>query len=116
MSYFLDKLFGRRRPQKLGLEDLVRRYGVVLERNTSSIIRDVSELPATKKEMRAALKTAISLTPPGAMREQLRNGFIMLADFQDLKACRRANLDPQALMLREGQELLDELDALDGRR
>lgn len=71
------------------------------------MLRDLRTLPYPKERIKQALLAAIKLTPAGAAREQLRSGFVMLGDWQDMRAS-----DPTAAMLAEGKALLDELRSL----
>jgi hypothetical protein len=71
------------------------------------VVRDVSTLPYPKERIKQALLTALKLMPPGAAREQLKSGFVILGDWQDTRAS-----DPTAAMLAEGKALLAELRSL----
>lgn len=88
------------------VQQIVNAYGGAMAGPTG-LVRDVGTLPYPKERIKQALLTAIKLTPAGAAREQLRSGFVMLGDWQDMRAS-----NPTAAMLAEGKALLDELRSL----
>ena len=118
------------------VEKIVHAYSAaVLSRK--SMISDTSELPYPKPVIKAALIAAISLTKDSKMREQLKTGYVSLADWQEgvgpgphAFETTQADLDdPMAAMKRikaagpsfteiptrvaaEAQNLFDELKAL----
>ena len=97
-------------PQQMSAQEvqqIVNAYGAAIA-GPGGIVRDVSTLPYPKDRIKQALVAAIKLTPPGAAREQLRSGYVMLGDWQDTRAG-----DANAAMLAEGTTLLAELRALD---
>jgi hypothetical protein len=62
--------------------DIVSAYGAVLEqREKFGVAVPLSLLPFSKAQIKAALKTAISVTHDPQSREGLRAGYIALADF-----------------------------------
>lgn len=64
---------------------IVNAYGMTLAEPTAlGLIRDARSLPYSKEEIKHALKIALQLTSDPAMREQLRMGYVSLADFQEL--------------------------------
>jgi hypothetical protein len=72
---------------------IVGAYGdTLLEQAATGVVRDAKSLPFSKTEIKAALKFAINVTSDGQMREQLKVGYISLADFQEL-----SDLDIQRL-------------------
>ena len=98
----IKSLFPKKRSVKPNIETLIHAYGAVLgEGNLGP--RDVSELPASKDEIDAALIAAMSVTPDGPVREQLRTGYMLLADFQDFEGCAKIKRDVTDLMMMEMQ-------------
>ena len=62
--------------------DIVSAYGAVLEqREKFGVAVPLSMLPFSKARIKAALKTAISVTIDPSSREGLKAGYIALADF-----------------------------------
>jgi hypothetical protein len=80
-------------------------YGALIDR--PGVLHDVGALPYPKDRIKQALLMSIALTPPGAAREHLRCGYVMLGDWQDMRAS-----DPTAATLAEGKALLAELRSL----
>jgi hypothetical protein len=64
------------------VEKIVRAYNAV-NLSRKSVIADVSELPYPKATIKSALLAALSVTTDMKMREQLKAGFVMLANFQE---------------------------------
>jgi hypothetical protein len=88
------------------VQQIVNAYGAAMA-GRGGVVRDVGTLPYPKERIKRALVTAIKLTPPGAAREQLKSGFVILGDWQDTRAS-----DPTGAMLAEGKALLAELRSL----
>lgn len=80
---WLGRLFGGRERQALDIETVIAAYGKVLDK-PGAVQRDVSELPYDKSVIDRALIVAIQNFPEGVMREQLRAGYMMLANYQVL--------------------------------
>lgn len=111
MGWF-SKLFSagpQREPRSL--EELVNAYGKALA-SGASVERDLRELPFSKEAIKAGLLEAIRITPPGAMREQLKAGYVSLGDFQDLQSIRERNGSVPKTILAEAEILLRELKDL----
>lgn len=71
------------RPEQV--EEIITAYGAVLaKRSPLGIVRDIRSLPYPKPQIKEALKIALALTVDADMRQQLKIGFISLADFQPL--------------------------------
>ena len=66
------------------IETIVQSYGQCMISNpTNNILRNARELPYPKEIIKKALLMAIKLTENIQMREQLKSGYLMLADFQE---------------------------------
>ncbi len=74
--------------------------------------RPITELPASKEQIRQALALVIRKTPAGRLRDQFLNGYLQLAQFQDLEWCRANNADPSDLRKAEEDRLAAEIEAL----
>lgn len=107
---FLNKLFRKKEIDPNDIEAVVNAYGELLGQG-ESILRDISELPLSKEQIKRALSKAIELTPVGDIREHLKSGYVCLGDFQDIAECKRQGLDPLDMMLNEGKKLSSELDS-----
>jgi hypothetical protein len=89
----LSKLLGRGRPREQAqpaitneeVELVVNMYGALLARRAAGlgIIADASELPYPKRTIKAALQIAIRQTSDSQIKEQLKVGYISLADWQE---------------------------------
>jgi hypothetical protein len=97
------KLFGRKRPtvnvttlDLNGLLRLVSEYGAVVEEQsqTGSVVYDESTLPVPKEDMRKALLMLIASVKDEERREQLKAGYLALADFQAGVGSRTIKIDP----------------------
>ncbi len=65
--------------------EIVCDYGALLsEPSALGIVRDIRSLPHPKEGIKAALLTLLPLTEDAQMREHLRSGYVLLADFQPL--------------------------------
>jgi hypothetical protein len=66
-------------------EEIVTAYGAALAEPTAlGIVRDISSLPYSKNDIKAALKFALGVTADAAMRDSLKTAYVTLADFQPL--------------------------------
>lgn len=66
------------------IENIVQSYGQCMVSNpNNNILRSTKELPYPKKIIKSALLMAIKLTEDRQIKEQLKSGYLMLADFQD---------------------------------
>jgi hypothetical protein len=136
------KLFGSKREAvdagRLDLNKLQRtinEYGAILERQskTGSVVYDESVLPLPKEDLRKALLMLIASIKDTQSRDQLKAGYLMLADFQAGIGSRTIAIDPQAdaatiakqagevahwqqVIAAEAARLRDDLLALDGAR
>jgi hypothetical protein len=64
---------------------IVQDYGAVLGESTATgVVRDINSLPCSKDQIKPALLCTLGVTTDSVMREHLRNGFVALADFQEL--------------------------------
>lgn len=63
---------------------IVREYGAVLEVSSTSLggVADVRELPYPKERIKAALIVALRATTDKKVTEQLKGGYVFLADWQ----------------------------------
>jgi hypothetical protein len=61
---------------------IVNAYGKALSSKKSGVA-DASELPYPKTRIKAALLAAIRAIPDASMRDQLKAGYVSLADWQD---------------------------------
>jgi hypothetical protein len=98
------------------IERIVHAYATAIS-SRKSLLSDVSELPYPKPVIKAALIVAIAVTKDAPMREQLKSGYVMLADWQEgvgsADAAKSSSFpDISAKMLAEGRALDDELRAL----
>ncbi len=89
----LDWIFGRTKDNQqhtsAGMthevaEKIIQDYGVVLESFAPApgCVADVRNLPHSKERIKQALVLALRLTKEPQMREQLKIGYISLADWQ----------------------------------
>ena len=88
-----SRLFGRGRPESEAparltnaeVGTIIGAYGAVLARGEvgAGIIADTTRLPYPKSTIKAALQVALRLTLDAQMKEQLKIGYISLADWQD---------------------------------
>jgi len=101
----LRKLFGRKREAvdvgRLDLNKLqltINEYGAIIERQskTGSVVYDESALPLPKEDLRKALLMLIASIKDTQSRDQLKAGYLMLADFQVGVGSRTIAIDPQA--------------------
>lgn len=74
--------------------------------------RHISELPAPKEEIRQALAMIIRKTPAGRLKDQFLNGYLLLAQFQDLDWCKANDEDPSELRKAEEERLSRDIEAL----
>ena len=74
--------------------------------------RPITDLPAPKKEIREALAMIIRKTPAGRLKEQFLNGYLLLAQFQDIDWCIANDADPGELRKAEEERLSAEIEAL----
>ena len=74
--------------------------------------RPITDLPASKEEIRQALAMIIRKTPVGRLKEQFLNGYLLLAQFQNLDWCRESDMDPGELRKAEEERLSAEIEAL----
>lgn len=102
MFKFIKALFSKR-PRDV--QSLINDYGAVLGSGPLGP-RDISELPASKDELSAALIAAINMTPEGQIREHLRSGYMNLGEFQDLADCTRRGLNANDLAMAEMERRL----------
>lgn len=102
MFEVIKSLFAKKRSARPDIESLIHAYGALVGDGKLGP-RDISELPATKEELSVALTTAIRMTPDGPMKEQLRTGYMLLADFQDLDECASKGINATDLMMMEIQ-------------
>ena len=99
-------------PERARLEEgrvpkhVVHAYDATMA-GAQTAVRDIKTLPYPKERIKQALLVTMRLIPPGTVREQLKAGFVMLADWQDPKTTK----DPVSDMLAEGKALLAELQA-----
>ena len=88
------------------VQQVVDAYAAVLaEDGGSDLTKDVSSLPYSKPQIKSALLIALASEGDPTANGQLRNGFMALADFQDLS-------DEQIAALQRYDKLLqrDEFD------
>lgn len=99
----LRRLFGRKREAvdvgRLDLNELqriVNEYGAVIElqSRTGSVVYDESTLPVPKEDLRKALLMLIASVRDTQSRDQLKAGYLMLADFQAGVGSRTIKIDP----------------------
>lgn len=74
--------------------------------------RPITDLPAPKEEIRQALAIIIRNTPAGRLKEQFLNGYLLLAQFQDLDWCKANDADPSELRKADEERLSAEIEAL----
>ena len=90
----LDRIFGRAKGERQrtltgmtadAAEKIVQDYGAVLGSSAPApgCVADVRNLPHSKERIKQALVFAIRLTKDPQMREQLKVGYISLADWQE---------------------------------
>jgi hypothetical protein len=136
MLGFLKSLFGK----KMNLEEarlLVDAYGEVLSKpelpyhhlwgrgrvpTAADVLeadpfafsggRPITDLPASKEEIRQALALVIRKTPAGRLKDQFLNGYLLLAQFQDLEWCNANRADPGELRKAEEERLSAEIEVL----
>lgn len=101
----LSKIFGSNELDPSDIEAVVNAYGKVLG-SSNAIVRDISELPLSKDKLAKTLFEAIKMTPAGNQREQLKTGFVMLGDFQDLELCEKDGVNPSVKGLAESEKML----------
>lgn len=70
-------------PAEAGVETIIKAYGVVLGAS-GTIVRNQSELPYSKEQIKTAIIAAIIITEDGDAREQLVLEYLSLGDFQEL--------------------------------
>jgi hypothetical protein len=67
------------------VEEIVEGYGAVLAKPSDlGVVRDVGSLPYSKNEIKTTLRIALKLTTDADLIEQLKVGYISLANFQSL--------------------------------
>jgi hypothetical protein len=74
--------------------------------------RPITDLPAPKEKIRQALSMVIRKTPAGRLKDQFLNGYLLLAQFQDLDWCQENEADPSELRSAEEEFLAREIAAL----
>jgi hypothetical protein len=76
-------------------QKLVQDYGAVLGSSAPApgCVADVRNLPHSKERMKQALVFALRLTKEPQMREQLKSGYISLADWQEGVGNERVGID-----------------------
>lgn len=74
--------------------------------------RPITDLPAPKEEIRQALAMIIRKTPRGRLKDQFLNGYLLLAQFQDLDWCKANDKDPEELRKEEEERLAADAEAL----
>ena len=102
MFKFIKALFSKR-PRDA--QSLINDYGAVLGSGKLGP-RDISELPASKEELSAALLAAIHITPAGQVREHLRSAYVTLGEFQDIAG---RGIDANDLVLAEMSKRLKDI-------
>jgi hypothetical protein len=75
--------------------------------------RSADELPASKERIRFALAQAMQELGPGPLQQQLRVAYVELANFQDIRWCKKNGVDPGSKMLAEGEKLLKDLSSIE---
>lgn len=98
-------LFAKKRPD---VESLIHAYGAVLNDGKLGP-RDISELPASKEVLSAALLAAINVTPAGPVREHLRSGYMVLGEFQNMDECARRGVNANDLAMAEMEKRLKDV-------
>jgi len=106
---FLSKFFAAKKSDANNIKAVASAYGKVFG-NFHAINSGISELPLPKDQIAKTLIDAIKKTPIGEQREQLKTGFIMLSDFQDLKLCEQNVQNPSKEGLAEAERMLRELN------
>lgn len=88
----LDRIFGRTKSNcpieqmtAAAAERIVQDYGAVLEFSAPApgCVADVRNLPHSKERIKQALVFALRLSKEPQMREQMKIGYILLADWQE---------------------------------
>jgi len=94
---------------------IVQAYGKVMETSPPApgSIADATKLPYTKKQIKDALIVALRNTDDPLMKEQLKVGYIMLADWQEGVGESNIGLDLSNIDLKQGtnsqvEQLLEE--------
>lgn len=91
------------------VQRIVGAYGdTLLEQAATGVVRDVKSLPFAKTEIKAALKVAIGVTSDVQMREQLKVGYISLADFQELSDLEIQRLQKWGALLSKNSAISNE--------
>jgi hypothetical protein len=102
---FPGKRYEEPTPKNPAAQQMIDELNAALSKGS---LRDIRTLPYPKQRIKQALLIAMSLTPPGPAREQLRTGYVLLGDWQDPSVP-----DPMAAMVAEGKALLAELKAFE---
>jgi hypothetical protein len=65
-------------------EKVVQAYGAILQHSAPApgCVADISKLPYPKEQIKQALITALRLTKDAPVREQLKGGYVLLANWQ----------------------------------
>lgn len=94
------------------VRSIVAAYGRILE-TRKRVICDVSELPYSKADIKAALVGALTTVTDEQIKGQFRHAYVSLGDFQDLRDCRQRGVNPDAIAVQENFALAQELKALE---
>jgi hypothetical protein len=104
----IKSLFVTKRSESPDVESLIHAYGAVIGDGKLGP-RDISELPASKEVLSAALIAAIHITPDGPIREHLRSGYMVLGEFQNMDECARRGVNVNDLAMAEMEKRLKDV-------